>query len=72
MYYQYGNGWLCAACDFEFGPGLTSGQQLQLQAWPIVEIQGKASEHVCMCLRHFLQKSSEVMNTLDMALEITM
>lgn len=58
---QYG---LCAACDFGFGFGLgqASAQQMQLQAWPTVEIQGKASENICMRLCLFLQESDEFMN----------
>ena len=43
---------------------------MQLQAWLIVEIQGKAPERVYVCSSLFLQESCE--SILDMILEITM
>jgi hypothetical protein len=56
MYHQYRNDELREVCNFGFGfgPGQASAQQMQLQAWLIVEIQGKASDHVYVSSSHFL------------------
>ena len=46
---------------------------MQLQAWLIVEIQGKASEHVCVYSSLFLQRQQWIRECiLDIVLEITM
>lgn len=72
MCHRYGNDYFCAACDYESGFEQASARQLQLQAWPNVEIQGKALEHVCMYLCLFLQESSKFnQHTLDIVLGIT-